>query len=668
MAVRARHRSRPFAPALGAIPVTVTVAAAVMLAGGYVARTPSPLTTEIPTAVRGVLTGLALFWICGDGVAVALVPRAWGAATSLAALPLGAALSGMALTALGLARIPLTVSAWLVVGLGLALSVAARRRRHRAGFRVGAAPPDDARSARIPRRTVLPWAVVAAVLVIVALAPAWRLGMTTIYGQDPDAHQVAGIAVLFQHAPPTGTDIALPIDTVPSPWRFRYPIFYPLAATAQLGHLDPITAFPAITALLLACLGLGFGAFAVLCLGAPGWAGPVIALATAVTVSTLHAVWHPYWNQLWGMAMFPWALVFGWRAVRYGGRGPIVLFVVIALELGLAYPLALPYPVLIVGALALAYERWRLIPTLWRSRSWLVGALALLVLAPAVAGAALKLVAGLRQLLSASGGLWGGDIVHPLAMGVFVGTGGGLAAALIVLAVAVAAITGLPLPGRLRMPGLERRAALALGSALGLLCLLDLRFRIDPQGAYMDYKHLAFVGGLVVCVAAAGLARWAAAGGAAVAGAGLLGLVWAAFALPHGHREMLASGLQVDPQMFQVRQWASELPRGASVRVDVPPSGVQLWAVYMLGSHPVDASVPLLGTTYAHANYGLRADYALSLVSVPHAGGAATPAPRPLFAAGPAMRHNAQFALWRVRWPAKLARIPSTATQALVEP
>ena len=39
-----------------------------------------------------------------------------------------------------------------------------------------------------------------------------------------------------------------------------------------------------------------------------------------------------------------------------------------------------------------------------------------------------------------------------------------------------------------------------------------------------------------------------------------------------------------------------------------------------------------------------------------------------VFAAGPALHRNAQFALWRVRWPAKLARIPSTATQALVEP
>ncbi|HET9102332.1 MAG TPA: hypothetical protein VFN55_03185 [Solirubrobacteraceae bacterium] len=642
--------------------MAVLIAAVVVIAGGYVARTPAPLTAEIPQALRGVLVGLALFVVCGDGPAVALVPRAWGAAGSLVALPLGAALSGLVLTALGLARVPLTVSAWAIVVLGLLASAVARRRRQSArGVREAAAAP-------VAWLSVLLWVIVAGVLVVVALAPAWRLGVTTIYGQNPDAHQVAGIAVLFQHVPPTGTDLALPIDTVPAPWRFRYPIFYPLAATAQLGHLDPITAFPAMAALLLACLGLGFGAFAVLGLGAPAWSGPLIALGTAVTASTLHAVWHPYWNQLWGMAMFPWALVFGWRAVRDGGRGPILLFGLIVLELGLAYPLALPYPLLIVGALAVTHERWRLIPRLWRSRSWLLGVLAILVLAPAVAGAALKLAAGLHQLLFARGGLWGGDIGHPLPMGVFAGTGGGLAAALAVLAVAAVGIVGLPLPGRLRVPGLDRRAALALGGSVGLLCLLDLRFRLDHQGAYMDYKHLAFVGGLVLCVAAAGLARWAAAGGAAALTAGLVAIVWAAFALPHGHREVLANGVQVDAQMLEIRHWASELPRGASVRVDVPPSGVQLWAVYMLGAHPVDASAPLLGTTYAHANYGLRADYALSLVTIPQAGGPGRPAPRPLFAAGPPLDRNAQFALWRVHWPARLDRIPSTATQALVEP
>jgi len=632
-------------------------------AGLIVARTASPQLGPVASALRGVLMAVILFGVCGDGAAVALGPKLWTpptAAASLLALPLGAALSGLALTALGLATVPLSVSLWIVLAIGVGASALARARRREGSGGPRLRAPDPGR---------LAWVLVAVVLVIVALAPAWRHGLTTIYGQNPDAHQVAGIAVLFQHTPPTGTDVALPIDTVPSPWRFRYPIFYPLAAAAQLGHMDPITVFPAIAGLLLACLGLGFGVFAVLCLRAPLWSGPLIAVAVALTVSTLHSVWHPYWNQLWGMAIFPWALVFGWRAVLEGGRAAIALLALMLLELGLAYPLALPYPILIVGALAVAHQRWRLAPGLLRSRSWVLGALTLLVLLPAVAGAALKLAQGVRQLFSSGSALWGGDIIHPLALGAFVGTGGGIVPALVVLAVAGAGLVGVRLPGRAAMPGLPRRSALALGSSIALLCLLDLRFRLDRHGAYMDFKHLSFLGVLVLTVAGAGLARWADRRSVtAIAVAGALTLAWAITALPQGHREMLASQTQVDPELFAVRRWADELPRGASVRVDVPASGLQLWAVYMLGSHPVDAPTPLLYTTYAHAVYGLRADYSLSLRYVAGPGGAARAAPRPLLAVGPPLRRNDQFALWRIRWPARLRRFPDPSSQALVEP
>ena len=64
---------------------------------------------------------------------------------------------------------------------------------------------------------------------------------------------------------------------------------------------------------------------------------------------------------------------------------------------------------------------------------WVVVVLAVLVLAPAVAGAALKLGQGISQLFSSGGGLWGGDIVHNLPLGSFVGTGGGAVPALAVL-------------------------------------------------------------------------------------------------------------------------------------------------------------------------------------------------------------------------------------------
>jgi hypothetical protein len=119
--------------------------------------------------------------------------------------------------------------------------------------------------------------------------------------------------------------------------------------------------------------------------------------------------------------------------------------------------------------------------------------------------------------------------------------------------------------------------------------------------------------------------------------------------------------------MFQIRAWASRLPKGASVRVDIPPSGVQLWAVYMLGAHPVDSPSPVLNTTYAHAPYGWRADYSLSLRYDPVPGRDGRPRrfPRPLYARNPPVAESHQFVLRRIAWPAHLAATPQTASQTL---
>ena len=105
-----------------------------------------------------------------------------------------------------------------------------------------------------------------------------------------------------------------------------------------------------------------------------------------------------------------------------------------------------------------------------------------------------------------------------------------------------------------------------------------------------------------------------------------LALAWTAVAVRQSHAELQATNPQVDLAMLQIRHWAHELPPGASVRVDIPPSGLQLWAVYMLGDHPVDTPHPILGTTYALAPYGTRAGYSLSLRYVP---GTVRPTPRP---------------------------------------
>jgi hypothetical protein len=609
----------------------------------------------VPGILRGTAAGLALFLICGDALAYALIPADWRTLRPVFALGLGAAAGALALTAFGVAHVPLHVSLWLTLALGLGASWFVRRR----GLTEAPAGAETAVPGTAPRRRRWTWLAVLFVLWLVALIPAARTGADTIYGQNPDAHQVAGIAVLFQHVPPTATDYALPIDTVPQEWRFRYPIFYPLAAASNLAHYDPIRVFPALVALLMVIAAFGFAFLAVEYLGAPAAAGPVIAAIVGFSWTTLHLGWHPYWNQLWGFAMLPYALLFGWRMLERRELRAAVLFLFTLAMLWLAYPLALPYPVVIVGALAIALWRRPQLPS-WRgARAWIAIPVALALLAPAVIGAILKLKEALSQLLTPGSVLWGGDITHLLPFGLFVGTGGGIVPALVVLAVAAYGLQALP-----------SRPRLALGLVLGALCLLDLRFRLVDSGSYMDFKHLSFVGILVIVLAASGVTRllWSPARRSVLAGAVLL-LAWTVAAMVQDRRDGFLLPQQVPAQMFQVRDWVNRLPRGASVRVDIPPSGTQLWAVYMVGSHPVSSSDPIVHTTYAHARGSYRADYALTWRYDPRYGPESrVPYPARFHAVGPPVDENSQFVLRKVVWPASQATVGDESSTALVEP
>jgi hypothetical protein len=71
-----------------------------------------------PTVLLGALATLVLFALSGVALALVLVPRAWGPLVPLLSVPLGAAASGLALTALGFARVPLRVSLWVVLAAG----------------------------------------------------------------------------------------------------------------------------------------------------------------------------------------------------------------------------------------------------------------------------------------------------------------------------------------------------------------------------------------------------------------------------------------------------------------------------------------------------------------------------------------------------------------------
>ncbi|MGB9182996.1 MAG: hypothetical protein WCB67_02950, partial [Solirubrobacteraceae bacterium] len=115
---RSLRRPTGWSPArTGAITIAIVV-----VAGLLVARTPSPQLAPVPSAARGLLAGLVLFLICGDAVAVTLVPREWGGPGRMLALPIGAALSGLVLTVFGLVSVSLQISLWLVLAGGAAAS------------------------------------------------------------------------------------------------------------------------------------------------------------------------------------------------------------------------------------------------------------------------------------------------------------------------------------------------------------------------------------------------------------------------------------------------------------------------------------------------------------------------------------------------------------------
>jgi hypothetical protein len=155
---------------------------------------------------------------------------------------------------------------------------------------------------------------------------------------------------------------------------------------------------------------------------------------------------------------------------------------------------------------------------------------------------------------------------------------------------------------------------------------------------------------------------------AAVLAGAALAIAWTAGALIQDRRQGFRIPQQVPSNVFQIRDWARRLPSGASVRVDIPPSGVQLWAVYMLASHPVDSPEPVLHTTYAYAPYGLRAAYSLSYRYYVGPSPARRRFPVPRFAVNPPVFENQVFVLRRIAWPAALSSYPETASRRLVEP
>jgi hypothetical protein len=593
--------------------------------------------SAIPDVLRVGAAAAALWFACGYAVARVLTPGGLRAHATLLSFPVGAVTSALALTVLGLARVPFDVALGLVISAGAVAGIAVRRARGALGDELS---PDEA--ARPVAERVLWPLYVGVIVAAIALSPVWRTGKATVVGQNGDAVLVVGSAELLQHAPPTAIRAELPVDRVPLVWRSKYPIFYSLAAVARLSGRSPIVAFPVVLAGVLAMAAFGFFLLARYPLGA-GPAGALLAMALAgLDRMGLNLAFGPFYNQAWALLALPFVLVAGWSFLRAPGRASLGLLLLFAALGAFAYPLMLPFPVLFL-AVGAWRERERLRGALRRPRGpagrWIVLALV------AGAGLAVLFVGVFEKVTSAAVALspwgsldaWSGEALPFLPFHWFFGLvdpGAAVWAGLLLAGVLAAAAWGLA-----RAP---RDAAVPLAVTLAAALAAGVYFRHRAQAELFYLREMTLVGPLVVTCAAVGLsdlARRVALPGRRLVGlAGAAGIAVLIACAAVGDRRAIDGTFDFATRgVLELRDWGDRLPPGTSVRIDVPPSGWQLWSAYMLNEHPVNARDPLVGF-FPYPPLGRKADYVLAMYIQP----------RPADAIGPPVFSNPEFRLWRM--------------------
>ena len=596
----------------------------------------------VPAVVRTGAAACALFAICGYAPACALVRGTLAPYRPLLVLPLGAAVSSLVLTVLGLFHVPLKVALLLVICLALVsdLRYALRQRRE------PARRDPEAASARAAARVALPLAL-AVLVALIALIPMFRTGFATVIGQNGDAVLVVGSAEVIEHAPPTASRLDLPINRIPLLWRSKYPIYFALAATATIANEDPIKAFATLSALMLALTALGFFALARYVLRAPPWLAALAMFLLPLDRIVMYVTIHPYYNELWGQFTLPFILLTGWHYLVSPGRRSAALFAVFVVLGLLAYPLMLPFPLFFL--LGGFWIRWRRLRAAGARPGWIselrlprprarpllwipVGVIAIPV--------ALVLIRGfLEKTLSAFAVLapwtslanWHGNSLGFLPWPHFVGMPGtnwlNVVAFALVCVLALFALT--------RIEGDARWAAAAMVLATGLIALY---FRLRAEAELFFFKDMAFLGPYLLLLALIGLGSLARAKRGYLAALGLAGIAAALVLVPiSAAREIDGTYEFATRWVLQLSSWDRALPPHTSVRIDVPPNGIQLWTMYMFKDHPLSSTKPL-GGFFPYPTLSRKADYVI----------AERNQPRPTDASGTPLLSNGQFELWRM--------------------
>jgi hypothetical protein len=578
--------------------------------------------SALPDAVRALTCTLVVFGIGGFGLVRLLLPEPLRDYELLWVLPTGGCAVGLAMTVLGFATVPYPVSLALVLVSGGALGVLAVRRRGWAGL--------------LNARLGWPMFVGVAVMFVALIPMMFVQHYAAPIGTGSDAHVAAGTAQFLQHASPTSVDITQPINQMPPTWQSKYPIYYAFAAVCTLSGLATWQVLATLAAAML-----GMAAVGMFLVARDVFRAPVVASLFAMGLAgldreALHTVLNPYFNQTWGFFAMPFTLVLGWWLVqpaqsRRSRQGTAILLALFALVLVFAYPLAAPIPA--VPLAVFVWREWRRKlragePTfhpgdLYRGRRSLVWLIPLCVLLAVPAIGVVQKAVGAAEVLAPGTSLqaWGGDLPGFIPFNFFVSLPGSLVFVPLTVAVFALAAYGLW--------RVSRSLTLGLGGLVVIGVLLAVYLRQRQYGYYFHFKLLAFIGPLVMVIAAVGAARLRRWGAVALA---VLGVATAGSVVA----ELGDTGYQLPQTTIQLADWARSLPRGASIRLDMWPP-LQLWAAYMLAPRPLCSQLPLLNSDYAHVAISRKADYIVASLA----------AGRPADAIGHALRENATYRLFR---------------------
>jgi hypothetical protein len=359
----------------------------------------------------------------------------------------------------------------------------------------------------------------------------------------------------------------------------------------------------------------------------------------------LHTGMHPYFNQTWGYLTMPFAIVLAWWVVRRPSIGGGVLLGLFLLVGAFAYPLAVPLPATVLAVMWWMQRRARIergekvfgLGDLWaRFRAlprWgrVLGYITVFFLLTPLWGVYEKFEGAMQLLIAPSYSLelWGGDLEDWYPEQDFFAIdmeAGWWVALLVILGFAAAELRRLPRP-----------VAAGLLTIIGIGAVIAIEMRLRDYGWYFHFKILAFIGPLVVVLAAVSIARLRGRGKWLRRTANVMLFVWISWAISGAREETTNTFDEIPRTVMELRDFSDRLPAGASLRLDMQP-GAQLWAQYMLADHPTCSQRPLSDTAYPHPPLSRGADYAVVRFLR-----------RPFDAVGSPVLRNKEFRVYRLK-------------------